>query len=297
MNIKKNILETIGNTPLVMISENIIAKIESKNPGGSVKDRIAYKMIVEALNEGKINKDTVIIEPTSGNTGVGLAMVCAALQLKCIIVMPDTMSMERRMLLQAYGAELILTEGKLGMKGAIHEANQLHEEILNSFIPQQFENSNNPLIHYETTAKEIYQDMDGDIDFFVAGIGTGGTISGVGKYLKEMNPNIQVIGVEPFESALITRGVVGSHKIQGIGAGFLPKNLNLEVIDDVYAIESDEAFLGAKTLAKEHGILVGISSGAAYVAALKVSEQWKNKKIVVLFPDTGERYLSTTLFK
>lgn len=297
MNIKKNILETIGNTPLVMISENIIAKIESKNPGGSVKDRIAYKMIVEALNEGKINKDTVIIEPTSGNTGVGLAMVCAALQLKCIIVMPDTMSMERRMLLQAYGAELILTEGKLGMKGAIHEANQLHEEILNSFIPQQFENSNNPLIHYETTAKEIYQDMDGDIDFFVAGIGTGGTISGVGKYLKEMNPNIQVIGVEPFESALITRGVVGSHKIQGIGAGFLPKNLNLEVIDDVYAIDSDEAFIGSKTLAKEHGILVGISSGAAYVAALKVSEQWKNKKIVVLFPDTGERYLSTTLFK
>lgn len=297
MNIKKNILETIGNTPLVMISKNIIAKIESKNPGGSVKDRIAYKMIFEALNEGKINKDTVIIEPTSGNTGVGLAMVCAALQLKCIIVMPDTMSMERRMLLQAYGAELILTEGKLGMKGAIHEANQLHEEILNSFIPQQFENSNNPLIHYETTAKEIYQDMDGDIDFFVAGIGTGGTISGVGKYLKEMNPNIQVIGVEPFESALITRGVVGSHKIQGIGAGFLPKNLNLEVIDDVYAIDSDEAFIGSKTLAKEHGILVGISSGAAYVAALKVSEQWKNKKIVVLFPDTGERYLSTTLFK
>lgn len=297
MNIKKNILETIGNIPLVMISKNIIAKIESKNPGGSVKDRIAYKMIVEALNEGKINKDTVIIEPTSGNTGVGLAMVCAALQLKCIIVMPDTMSMERRMLLQAYGAELILTEGKLGMKGAIHEANQLHEEILNSFIPQQFENSNNPLIHYETTAKEIYQDMDGDIDFFVAGIGTGGTISGVGKYLKEMNPNIQVIGVEPFESALITRGVVGSHKIQGIGAGFLPKNLNLEVIDDVYAIDSDEAFIGSKTLAKEHGILVGISSGAAYVAALKVSEQWKNKKIVVLFPDTGERYLSTTLFK
>lgn len=297
MNIKKSILETIGNTPLVMLSENLIAKIESMNPGGSVKDRIAYKMIREALEENRINADTVIIEPTSGNTGVGLAMVCASLHLKCILVMPETMSIERRMLLQAYGAELVLTEGKLGMKGAIHEAYQLHEEISNSFIPQQFENSNNPLIHYETTGPEIYQDMDGDIDFFVAGIGTGGTISGVGKYLKEKNPHIQIIGVEPLESAVITSGIVGSHKIQGIGAGFIPKNLDLELVDDFYAISGDEAYEGARELAKEHGILVGISSGAAYKVALKLSNQYKDKKIVVLFPDTGERYLSTDLFK
>lgn len=296
MNIKKNILETIGNTPLVMITDHLIAKIESKNPGGSIKDRIAYKMITEALKENRINNDTIIIEPTSGNTGVGLAMVCAALHLKCILVMPETMSVERRMLLQAYGAELVLTEGKLGMKGAIHEAYQLHEEISNSFIPQQFENNNNPLIHYETTAKEIYSDMDGNIDFFVAGIGTGGTISGVGRYLKEMNPNIQIIGVEPLESPFITSGVSGSHKIQGIGAGFIPKNLDLEIVDDFYTISNEEAFVGAKTLAKEHGILVGASSGAAYMAALKLADQWEDKIIVVLFPDTGERYLSTDLF-
>lgn len=296
MNIKKNILETIGNTPLVMLSDNLIAKIESKNPGGSVKDRIAYKMIKEAFNEKLINEDTVIIEPTSGNTGIGLAMVCAAMHMKCILVMPDTMSIERRKLLQAYGAELVLTSGKLGMKGAVHEAYQLHEEISNSFIPQQFENMNNPLVHYETTAKEIYQDMDGNIDIFVAGIGTGGTISGVGKYLKEMNPNIQVIGIEPLESALITSGITGSHKIQGIGAGFIPKNLNMEIVDDFFVVSSDEAFEGSKYLAKEHGILVGISSGAAYMVASKISNEWKDKKIVVLFPDTGERYLSTNLY-
>ena len=282
---------------MVVYSDNIWLKMENFNPSGSIKDRAAYSMVQAALERGEISQDSVIIEPTSGNTGIGLAMVCAVLGLKLIICMPENMSDERKKAISAYGAELVLTEGKLGMKGAIHEAYQLHEEISNSFIPQQFENSNNPLIHYETTGPEIYQDMDGDIDFFVAGIGTGGTISGVGKYLKEKNPHIQIIGVEPLESAVITSGIVGSHKIQGIGAGFIPKNLDLELVDDFYAISGDEAYEGARELAKEHGILVGISSGAAYKVALKLSNQYKDKKIVVLFPDTGERYLSTDLFK
>lgn len=297
MNIKKNILETIGNTPLVQLTDNLIAKVESFNPGGSVKDRIAYKMITQALNDHVIDLNTVIIEPTSGNTGVGLAMVCATLHMKCILVMPDTMSMERRMLLQAYGAELVLTEGKLGMKGAIEEANHLHEEIRNSFIPQQFENKMNPLAHYETTAVEIMNDTEGNIDIFVAGIGTGGTISGIAKYLKEMKPSVQIIGVEPSDSAVITRGVAGSHKIQGIGAGFIPKNLNLELVDDFVTMSNELAFEGGRELARNYGILAGISSGAAYQAALEIANKNSNKKVVVLLPDTGERYLSTDLFK
>ena len=295
MNIKKNILETIGNTPLVQLKENLFAKVESFNPGGSVKDRVAYNMIQQALVENRINKDTTIIEPTSGNTGIGLAMVCAVLKLKCVIVMPDTMSIERIKLMQAYGAEVVLTDGKLGMKGTIDEANHLHNEISNSFIPQQFENPYNPNIHYETTAVEIMNDIDGQIDIFVAGIGTGGTISGIGKYLKEKNPNIQIIGVEPFESAVITTGIAGKHKIQGIGAGFIPKNLDQKVVDDIVTVKGDDAIISARELGIQHGILAGISSGAAYHVAKELSKA-TNKRIVVLLPDTGERYLTTELF-
>lgn len=295
MNIKKNILETIGNTPLVQLKENLFAKVESFNPGGSVKDRVAYNMIQQALVENRIDKDTTIIEPTSGNTGIGLAMVCAVLKLKCVIVMPDTMSIERIKLMQAYGAEVVLTDGKLGMKGAIDEANHLHNEISNSFIPQQFENPDNPNIHYKTTAVEIMNDIDGQIDIFVAGIGTGGTISGIGKYLKEKNPNIQIIGVEPFESAVITTGIAGKHKIQGIGAGFIPKNLDQKVVDDIVTVKGDDAIISARELGIQHGILAGISSGAAYHVAKELSKA-TNKRIVVLLPDTGERYLTTELF-
>ena len=295
MNIKKNILETIGNTPLVQLKENLFAKVESFNPGGSVKDRVAYNMIQQALVENRIDKDTTIIEPTSGNTGIGLAMVCAVLKLKCVIVMPDTMSIERIKLMQAYGAEVVLTDGKLGLKGAIDEANHLHNEISNSFIPQQFENPDNPNIHYKTTAVEIMNDIDGQIDIFVAGIGTGGTISGIGKYLKEKNPNIQIIGVEPFESAVITTGIAGKHKIQGIGAGFIPKNLDQKVVDDIVTVKGDDAIISARELGIQHGILAGISSGAAYHVAKELSKA-TNKRIVVLLPDTGERYLTTELF-
>ncbi|MGN1345072.1 MAG: cysteine synthase A [Traorella sp.] len=295
MNIKKNILETIGHTPLVALSENLYAKIESFNPGGSVKDRVAYKMIQQALDEKRIDSNTLIIEPTSGNTGIGLAMVCASLHMKCMIVMPNTMSIERVKLMQAYGAEVVLTDGKLGMKGAIDEAKNLHEEISNSYIPQQFENPDNPLVHYETTGVEIMHDCDGLIDFFVSGIGTGGTISGVGKYLKEQNPAIQIIGVEPLESAVITTGNVGKHQIQGIGAGFIPKNLNQKVVDEVYTVSSEEAKKHARYLASHYGILAGISSGAAYAIAKQIASD-TTKKVVVLLPDTGERYLSADLF-
>lgn len=299
MNIKKSILETIGNTPLIALNEHLFAKVESFNPGGSVKDRIAYKMIQQAFDEGRIDQNTVIIEPTSGNTGVGLAMVCAALHMKCVIVLPDSMSLERRKLIQAYGAELVLTEGALGMKGAIAEAMHLHDEISNSFIPQQFENSDNPLAHYESTAIEIFEDTEGQIDIFVAGIGTGGTISGVGRYLKEHKKDVEIVGVEPSESAVITTGEAGKHKIQGIGAGFIPKNLDQNVVDRVDTISSEEAYSGANELAQEYGILCGISAGAAYCEAkkLQAKEENKNKNIVVLLPDTGERYLSTDLYK
>ncbi len=292
MKIYNSILETIGHTPLVRLTENLLVKVESFNPG----DRVAWNMIQQALNEKIIDHDSVIIEPTSGNTGVGLAMVCAALHMKCIIVLPDTMSVERRKLIQAYGAELVLTDGALGMKGAIDEANHLHDEISNSFIPQQFENENNPLAHYENTAKEILEDTEGKLDIFVAGIGTGGTISGVGQYLKEQLSNVQIIGVEPKESAVITTGEAGKHKIQGIGAGFIPKNYHKEVVDEVMTISSEEAYEGARQLASCYGILVGISSGAAYMSAKKLAEENREKTVVALLADTGERYLSTDLF-
>lgn len=298
MNIKNNILETIGHTPLVRLSDNLSAKVESFNPGGSVKDRIAYNMIKKALDEQRIDLNTVIIEPTSGNTGVGLAMVCAALHMKCLIVMPDTMSVERRKLIQGYGAELVLTDGALGMKGAIEEANHLRDEISNSFIPMQFENKDNPLAHYEATAQEIFDDTDGRVDVFVAGIGTGGTISGVGKKLKELKKGVGIFGIEPTESSIITTGQVNKHKIQGIGAGFVPKNYQSEFVDDVKTVSSQEAYAGARELAHQYGILAGISSGGAYFIAKELSEleAYKNKQIVVLLPDTGERYLSTDLF-
>lgn len=299
MMIKKSILETIGNTPMIQLSDQLFVKVESFNPGGSVKDRAAYKMLISALEEKKIHQDTVIIEPTSGNTGIGLAMVCAVLKLKCMIVMPETMSVERRKLMSAYGAEVVLSDGALGMKGAILKAEQLHHEILNSFIPMQFENEKNPLAHYESTAIEIWKEMEKKIDIFVAGIGTGGTISGVGKYLKEKNPHLQIIGVEPSASAIITTGVAGKHKIQGIGAGFIPKNYLHQVVDHVVAISDHEAYEGARELARQYGILAGISSGAAYSVAKSLSLQEENigKRVVTLLPDTGERYLSTDLFE
>lgn len=302
MNIKQNILETIGNTPLVKINKltkgQVFAKIESFNPGGSVKDRIAYNMIKEALNRNQINLQTTIIEPTSGNTGIGLAMVCAALGLKLIIVLPDTMSIERQKLIQAYGAKLVLTPGAIGTKGAIEKAYQLQSEIENSFIPQQFQNPDNPNSHYQRTGHEIYQDMDGLVDVFVAGVGSGGTISGVGKVLKEYNPQIKIIAVEPTNSAIISTGVAGKHKIQGIGAGFIPDNYDSTIVDEVITISDEEAFDYARRSAKEEGLLVGISSGAALCAADKIATRadMKNKNIVVILADSGERYLSTSLY-
>ena len=307
MNVKKNIIEAIGATPVVKLNNlkkkigyyaNIIAKVESFNPGGSVKDRIAKEMIFNALDEGLINTDTVLIEPTSGNTGIGLAMVAAALGLKCIIVMPETMSIERRKLIQGYGAEIVLTEGGKGMKGAIEKAKELIKNTPNSFMPLQFENKNNPLAHYKTTGKEIYDDLDGKVDIFVAGVGTGGTITGVGKYLKEKNENIKVVAVEPKASPVLSEGHAGPHKIQGIGAGFVPAALDTNIYDEVIAVSNDDAFISSKMLARTEGILVGISSGAALYAAIELAkkEENKDKNIVVLLPDTGERYLSTDLF-
>ncbi len=297
MKIANNILELIGNTPLIKIknevSENIVGKVEAFNPGGSVKDRVARNMIFKAIEEGKINKDTVIIEPTSGNTGIGLAMVGSALGYRVILVMPESMSVERRNLLKGYGGELVLTEAKFGMQGTLDKAKELAKEIENSFIPSQFDNKNNNLAHYETTGKEIWEDTDGKIDIFVAGIGTGGTVSGVGKYLKEKNPNIKIIGVEPFESPLISSGVFGPHKIQGIGANFIPKNLDKDILDEVVVIKGEQAVAASKELATKQGLLVGISSGASYLAALELAkrEENKDKLIVALMPDSGERYL------
>lgn len=301
MTVYQNILETIGNTPLVKLQkfsekDDVYVKVESFNPAGSVKDRVAYNMIKTALKENVITFDTTIIEPTSGNTGVGLAMVCASLGLKCLIVMPDTMSIERRKLMEAYGAQVILTDGKLGMKGALEKAYKLKEENEPAFIPQQFENPNNPSIHMQTTAQEIYRDLDGKIDYFVAGVGTGGTISGVGKYLKEQNPAIQIVAVEPKDSAVLSTGISGKHKIQGIGAGFVPLNFNRQIVDEIISISNEEAFEESRNLAKTEGILVGISSGAALAAAKVANRTSKKNTIVVLLPDTGERYLSTELF-
>ena len=299
--------ELIGKTPLLELSHiedeykleaNIIAKVEYFNPAGSVKDRIAKKMIDEAIKEGKINKDTVLIEPTSGNTGIGLASVAAAKGLKLIVTMPETMSVERRNIIKAYGAEIVLTEGAKGMKGAIEKANELAKEYPNSFIPGQFDNPNNPKVHFETTGPEIYEDTDGKVDIFVAGVGTGGTITGVGAYLKSKNKDIKVVAVEPESSPVLSEGKSGPHKIQGIGAGFVPKVLDTSIYDEIIRVSNEDALATGKLIGKKEGILVGISSGAAVFAAIELAkkEENKGKNIVVLLPDTGDRYLSTPMF-
>jgi len=306
--IAKKLTDLIGNTPLLELTDyniekgvqaKVVAKLEYFNPGGSVKDRIGYSMIVDAEEKGLINKDTVIIEPTSGNTGIALAFVAASKKYKLILTMPDTMSVERRNVLKALGAELVLTPGKDGMKGAIRKAEELSAQTKNSFIPQQFENASNPEIHRKTTAQEIWNDTDGKVDIFVAGVGTGGTITGVGEALKEKNPNIKIIAVEPFDSPVLSGGASGPHKIQGIGAGFVPKVFNAGIIDEIYKVKNEEAFKTTRDLAKSEGLLVGISSGAATFAATQIAKRDENKDkiIVVLLPDTGERYLSTTLFQ
>ncbi len=306
--IYKNVTELIGKTPLMELSnyekENnlsakIIAKLELFNPAGSAKDRIASKMIECAEKKGLLKKGSVIIEPTSGNTGIGLASCGAAKGYRVILTMPDTMSVERRMLLSAYGAEIVLTEGAKGMSGAIEKANELAGEYEGSFIPSQFENPDNPAAHYETTGVEIWDDSDGKVDIFVAGIGTGGTISGTGKYLKEKNPDIKIVGVEPSDSPLITKGVSGSHKIQGIGANFIPDTFDKDICDEIIAVSVEDAYTAGRFMAEREGILVGISSGAALHAAKVLSEREENngKNIVVLLPDSGERYLSSEMFK
>ncbi len=297
----------IGKTPLLELTHiekeynlkaKIIAKLEYFNPAGSVKDRIAKAMLDEAEKSGALKPGSVIIEPTSGNTGIGLASVAAARGYRIIIVMPDTMSVERRQLMKAYGAELVLSEGAKGMKGAIAKADELAAEIPNSFIPGQFVNSANPKAHFETTGPEIYEDTDGKVDIFVAGVGTGGTVTGVGEYLKSKNPNVKVVAVEPATSPVLSKGTPGAHKIQGIGAGFVPKVLNTDIYDEIIAVENEDAFSTGKLIGKKEGVLVGISSGAALSAAIELAKRPENegKNIVVLFPDTGDRYLSTPLF-
>ena len=308
MKVYSKIIDTIGKTPLVELTNlekkynlkaRIIAKVESFNPGGSVKDRIAKAMIEKAEKEGLINKDTVLVEPTSGNTGIGLSMVAASKGLRIILTMPETMSIERRNLLKAYGAELVLTEGAKGMKGAIAKAEELAKEIPNSFIPSQFTNMANPNIHYLTTGPEIYEDLEGNLDFFVAGVGTGGTLSGTGKYLKEQKPSIKAIAVEPETSPVLSKGTPGPHKIQGIGAGFVPATLDTSIYDEIITIGNEEAFEMGRESARVEGLLVGISSGAAMKAAIRIAQREENagKTIVVLLPDTGERYLSTAMFQ
>ena len=308
MKVYSKIIDTIGKTPLVELTNlekkynlkaRIIAKVESFNPGGSVKDRIAKAMIEKAEKEGLINKDTVLVEPTSGNTGIGLSMVAASKGLRIILTMPETMSVERRNLLKAYGAELVLTEGAKGMKGAIAKAEELAKEIPNSFIPSQFTNMANPNIHYLTTGPEIFEDLEGNLDFFVAGVGTGGTLSGTGKYLKEKKPSIKAIAVEPETSPVLSKGTPGPHKIQGIGAGFVPATLDTSIYDEIITIGNEEAFEQGRESARVEGLLVGISSGAAMKAAIKIAQREENagKTIVVLLPDTGERYLSTAMFQ
>lgn len=303
--IYNNITELIGKTPLVRLNKlskeydaEIVAKIEYFNPGGSVKDRIGLAMIEDAEKRGLINKDTVIIEPTSGNTGIALAMVCAVKGYKLILTMPETMTIERRKLLRAYGAEIVLTPGEKGMKGAIEKAFEIYNSTPNAFMPQQFENLSNPEIHRKTTALEIWNDTNGNVDIFVAGVGTGGTITGVGEVLKEKKPSVKVVAVEPFDSAVLSGEKPHPHKIQGIGAGFVPKVLNTKIYDQIIKVKAEDAYEMSRYLAREEGILVGISSGAALYGALEVAKKQENKKkmIVVLLPDTGERYLSTDLF-
>lgn len=305
MFVRENMLELIGSTPLVRINKlnngkaDILAKIESFNPSGSVKDRAAFWMIVRAEQQGLVKEGTVIIEPTSGNTGIGLAMVCAIKGYRLILTMPETMSEERRKILKSYGAELVLTEGSLGMQGSVDKANELHEEIKNSFIPQQFYNPANPEMHRLTTAEEIWNDTDGKVDIVVAGVGTGGTVSGVGERLKELNPEIKMVAVEPASSPLLTKGYAGSHKIQGIGANFIPGNYHADVVDEVIDVTNEDAIETARLMAQKEGILCGISSGAAMFAAMELSKRQENtgKIIVVIIPDTGERYLSDGIFE
>lgn len=306
--IAKKLTDLIGDTPLLelgtyrdenKLEANLIAKLEYFNPLGSVKDRVANAMIETAIKEGKINKDTVIIEPTSGNTGIGLAFVTATKGLHLILTMPETMSIERRRIVAALGAEVVLTPGAEGMKGAIAKAEALKEEYGNAFIPQQFENEANPKIHFETTGPEIWRDTDGKVDIFVAGVGTGGTVTGIGKYIKSQNPNAKIVAVEPATSAVLSGKKPGPHKIQGIGAGFVPKVLDLDIVDEIIPVENDDAFNASRAVAKAEGLLVGISAGASIYAATELAKRPENKgkNIVILLPDTGERYLSTTLFE
>lgn len=306
--IKNSFLDLVGSTPLVRVNNlikkdelkaDVLAKLEYFNPAGSVKDRIAKEMIQDALEKGLINENTTLIEPTSGNTGIGLSAVATALNLKIIITMPETMSVERRNLMKAYGAELVLTPGSEGMKGAIAKAKELASQIENSFIPGQFENPANPTAHYKTTGPEIYEQTEGKVDIFVAGVGTGGTISGIGKYLKEKNPEVKVVAVEPASSPVLSTGKGGAHKIQGIGAGFVPETLDTKIYDEIIIVENEDAFATGKEMAKTEGILVGISSGAALYAAKELAKREENagKTIVVLLPDGGDRYLSTPLIQ
>ena len=306
--IANRLTELIGNTPLLELNNfnkqhqalaTVIAKLEYFNPGGSVKDRIGVAMIEDAEKKGLINKDTVIIEPTSGNTGIALAIIAAAKGYRLILAMPETMSLERRNMLMALGAELVLTPGPEGMLGSIKKANELQSQYPNSFIPQQFKNPANPEIHRTTTAEEIWRDTDGNIDIFVSGVGTGGTITGVGEVLKQRNPDIKIVAVEPFDSPVLSGGKPGPHKIQGIGAGFVPEILNIGIIDDIIKVKNEDAMRTSRELARAEGLIVGISSGAAVYAALQlaIEEENEGKRIVVILPDTGERYLSTLLYQ
>lgn len=305
--ISTSLTQLIGKTPLLELTNynkkhgleaKIIGKLEYFNPAGSVKDRIAIAMVEDAEKKGILKEGSVIIEPTSGNTGIGLASVSAARGYKIILTMPETMSIERRSLLKAYGAEIVLTEGAKGMKGAIAKSEELAKEIPNSFIPSQFTNPSNPEIHKKTTGPEIWEDTDGNVDIFVAGVGTGGTVSGTGEYLKSKNPNVRIIAVEPASSPVLSKGTPGSHKIQGIGAGFVPDTLDTQVYDEIFTVENEDAFATGKEIARTEGLLVGISSGAAVYAAKEIAKRPENKdkNIVVILPDTGERYLSTTMF-
>ena len=307
-NIYQGTLGLIGHTPLVQLTHieekynleaRLLAKVEYFNPAGSVKDRIAKEMIEQAEKDGKLKPGSTIIEPTSGNTGIGLAAIAAAKGYRLIIVLPETMSVERRNIIKAYGAELVLSDGTKGMKGAIAKAEELHEQIPDSFIPEQFENPANPAAHYKTTGPEIWEDTDGEVDVFVAGVGTGGTISGVGKYLKEKKSDVKIVAVEPATSAVLSTGQAGPHKIQGIGAGFVPNTLDTEVYDEIIPVENETAFEFGKEIAKAEGVLVGISSGAALSAAIQIAKrpESKGKTIVALLPDSGDRYYSTDLFK